>query len=130
MSNELVNEWLVKAEEDYRTMEELYNKSPSGFANSICFHAQQCAEKYLKALITKQGMEPPWLHALESLLDLVISKTPEIEKYRAELAELTPYATEYRYPGKVANPEDAKVCVEIVRKLRKDMRSILNILVT
>jgi len=63
MSDELVNEWLAKAEEDYRTMEELYNHSPSEFANSICFHAQQCAEKYLKALITKQGMEPPWLHA-------------------------------------------------------------------
>jgi HEPN domain-containing protein len=57
MSDELVNEWLAKAEEDYRTMEALYNHSPSEFANSICFHAQQCAEKYLKALITKQGMD-------------------------------------------------------------------------
>ena len=130
MSDKLLNEWLAKAEEDYRTMEELYSHSPSGFANSICFHGQQFAEKYLKALITKQGLEPPWLHALESLLDLVISKTPELEKYRAELAELTPYATEYRYPGKVANQEDAKVCVEIIRKLRDDMRSILNISIT
>ena len=127
MSDELINEWVIKAEEDCRTMEALYNNSPSGFANSICFHAQQCVEKYLKALITKHGMEPPWVHALESLLDLVVSKAPELEKYRAELAELTPYATEYRYPGKVANQEDAKVCVEIIRKLRNDMRSILNV---
>jgi HEPN domain-containing protein len=127
MSDELVNEWLIKAEEDYRTMEELYDKSPSGFSNSICFHAQQCAEKYLKALITKQGIEPPWIHALESLLDLVVSKTPELEKYRAGLAELTPFATEYRYPGKLANQEDAKVCFEIALKFRNDMRSILNV---
>ena len=55
MSDELINEWVIKAEEDCRTMEALYNNSPSGFANSICFHAQQCVEKYLKALITKQG---------------------------------------------------------------------------
>jgi len=57
----------------------------------------------------------------------VISKTPELEKYRAELAELTPYATEYRYPGKVANQDDAKVCVEIVRTLRGEIRFLLNI---
>jgi HEPN domain-containing protein len=130
MSDELVNEWLAKAEEDYKTMEELYNHSPSEFANSICFHAQQCAEKYLKALITKQSVEPPWFHALESLLDLVISKTPELEKYRVELAGLTPYATEYRYPGKVANQGDAEMCVKIIRKLRTDMKSILKISIT
>jgi len=34
------------------------------------------------------------------------NKTPEIEKYRAELAELTPYATEYRYPRRLVNQED------------------------
>ena len=127
MSEELVNEWIVKAEEDYRTLEELYNKSPSGFANTICFHAQQCAEKYLKALLTKHGIEPPWIHTLETLLDLIILKTPELEKYRVMLAELTPYATEYRYPGTVANQEDAKICVGITRKLRNDMRAVLNV---
>ncbi len=55
------------------------------------------------------------------------TKAPELEKYRAKLSELTPYATEYRYPGKVANQEDVKICVEIIHKLRNDMRSILNI---
>jgi HEPN domain-containing protein len=128
MSEELVNEWVTKAEEDYRTLEELYNKSPSDFANTICFHAQQCAEKYLKALLTKHGIDPPWIHTLETLLDLIILKIPELEKYRVTLAELTPYATEYRYPGTVANQEDAKICVSIIRKLRNDMRAVLNVM--
>lgn len=127
MSEELVNEWVAKAEEDYRTLEELYKKSPSGFATTICFHAQQCAEKYLKALLTKHGIEPPWIHTLETLLDLVISKTPELDKYRVMLAELTPYATEYRYPGRVADEEDAEVCVEVIRKLRNDLKSMLDV---
>lgn len=48
MSEELVNEWIVKSEEDYKTTEELYSKSLSEFASTICFHSQQCAEKYLK----------------------------------------------------------------------------------
>ena len=121
MSEELVNEWIVKAEEDYRTIEELYNKSPSDFANTICFHAQQCAEKYLKALLTRSGIEPPWIHTLETLLDLIISKIPELEEYRVMLVQLTPYATEYRYPGKVVNQQDAKDCVNIIRKFRNDV---------
>jgi HEPN domain-containing protein len=105
----------------------LYNKSPSGFANTTCFHAQQCAEKYLKALLTKHEIEPPWIHTLETLLDLLILKTPELEKYRVMLAELTPYAAEYRYPGKVADQEDAEYCVEIIRKLRNNLRPMLNV---
>jgi len=41
------------------------------------------------------------------------------------LAQLTPYATEYRYPGKVANKNDAKVCVNIISKFRKQIKSYL-----
>ena len=127
MSEELVNEWIVKAEEDYRSVEELYKKSVSGFATTICFHAQQSAEKYLKALLTKHGIEPPWIHTLETLLELIISKIPELEKYRETLAQLTPYATEYRYPGKVADQEDAETCVNIIRKFQDNMRLLLNV---
>ncbi len=64
MSEKLVNEWILKAEEDYRVLKELHNKSASSFATTICFHAQQCAEKYLKALLTKHGIEPPWIYTL------------------------------------------------------------------
>jgi len=125
MTKQLVKEWVDKAEEDFRTLQELYNKSPSDFATTICFHSQQCAEKYLKALLTKHGIEPPWIHTLETLLDLTISKIPELEQSRDMLAQLTPYATEYRYPGKVANKNDAKVCVNIISKFRKQIKSYL-----
>ncbi len=125
MSVELINEWIVKAEEDYRTIEELYAKSPSDFASTICFHSQQCAEKYLKALLVKCSINPPRVHILEVLLDLIISKMPELEKYREILSELTPYATEYRYPGRIATIEDVKHCITIIRKLRNNMRTIL-----
>jgi len=125
MSDELVKEWIIKAEEDYRTVDALYSKSLSEFANTICFHSQQCAEKYLKALLITSGIEPPWIHSLESLLDLIVPKFPELEKYRALLAQLTPYATEYRYPGKIATEEEANICVTIIRELRNSMHHIL-----
>lgn len=69
-------------------------------------------------------MEPPWIHNLESLLDLITPKIPELEKYREKLSRLTPYATEYRYPGKVAKKEEAETCVAIIRELRNNMRKI------
>ena len=70
----------IRQRKDYKTVEELCSKSLSEFADTICFHSQQCAEKYLKALLVKCGIEPPWIHELESLLDLLASKIPEIEK--------------------------------------------------
>ncbi len=51
MNEELIKEWVLKAEEDYLTVEELYKMHARRFAAIICFHAQQCAEKYLKALL-------------------------------------------------------------------------------
>ena len=126
MSEELASEWVVKAEEDYKTVEELYTKSLPEFANTVCFHSQQCAEKYLKAFLIKSGIEPPWIHNLESLLDLITFKIPELERYREMLAQLTPFATEYRYPGKMAKAEEAEACVKIIRELRNDIRLMLS----
>ncbi|MHA1861821.1 MAG: HEPN domain-containing protein [Candidatus Ranarchaeia archaeon] len=125
MKKQLVSEWMDKAEEDYRTAEQLAKISLSDFATTICFHAQQCAEKYLKALIVGHNIEPPWIHTLETLLELVVAKIPMLEKQRLILAKLTPYATEYRYPGKIANEEEAKACIDNIRSFRKTMRDLL-----
>ena len=122
MSEKLVEEWIDKAEEDYQSAQILFKKSPSDFATTICFHSQQCAEKYLKAILIKHGIEPPWIHTLESLLDLIIPEVPELEEYGEILAQLTPYATEYRYPGKIASKNDAKTCVDIISKFRDNVK--------
>lgn len=125
MSDELVNEWVAKAEEDFKAAEELYHESSLTFATTICFHSQQCAEKYLKALLVKCGIEPPWIHALESLLDLLVSKIPELEESRNMLAQLSPYATEYRYPGKTAEAKEAEACIKTIRSLRSQLKKLL-----
>jgi HEPN domain-containing protein len=58
MNEQLVEEWIIKADEDYYAAEYLYEKSKEKFSSIICFHAQQCAEKYLKAIFTKYNIEP------------------------------------------------------------------------
>ena len=125
MNEELVKEWTKKAEEDYLAVEELYKISVRRFAAIICFHAQQCAEKYLKALLISRNIEPPRTHSLETLLDLIVDEIPEFEQYRDMLTGLTPYSVEYRYPGVVVTPDDAEYCVETMRELRKAFNGMI-----
>jgi len=125
MNEELVKEWTLKAEEDCLAVEELYKISVRRFAAIICFHAQQCAEKYLKALLTSHNIEPPRTHSLETLLDLIVDNVPELEQYRDMLTGLTPYSVEYRYPGVAATPDDATYCAQTVRELRKAFNGII-----
>jgi len=123
----LVHEWVEKAEEDYRTVQQLARTSLSDFATTICFHAQQCAEKYLKALFIDLEIDPPWIHTLETLLELILSKVPDLDDQRLLLARLTPYAAEYRYPGKNASGDEAKDCVKSIYEFRKIMRNLLDL---
>lgn len=118
MNDKLVEEWISKAEEDFKTIEELSGKDRAAFATTICFHAQQCAEKYLKALLTKYNLEPPWTHNLETLLDILLSYIPSLDKFRTELTKLTPFGTEYRYPGRSASSKEAESCINIVNEIR------------
>jgi HEPN domain-containing protein len=47
---ELIKNWIAKAESDLKTAEdELSTEKPA--TDTICFHAQQCVEKYLKAYL-------------------------------------------------------------------------------
>ena len=64
----------------------------------LCFHAQQAAEKALKAVLIAKGVPPPKTHNIRALLDLLpqeVIAPQEIE----DAARLTDYAVISRYPG-------------------------------
>jgi len=64
----------------------------------LCFHAQQAAEKALKAVLIAKGVPPPKTHNIRTLLDLLpqeLVAPQEIE----DAASLTDYAVTSRYPG-------------------------------
>lgn len=69
-----------------------------GLYEHLCFHAQQAAEKSLKAVLLSRGIQFPFTHSLQALLDLL----PDDLRSRPEMCEavdLTPYAVITRYPG-------------------------------
>ena len=69
----------------------------------LCFEAQQCAEKSIKAVFLKRGMNFPYVHDLQRLLRLLTDDGLQVPKYVRESSELTQYAHVMRYPG-IADP--------------------------
>src|SRR5215210_9139023 len=92
-------EWIEKAEGDFHTAarEAVAKDSPN--PDAVCFHAQQCAEKYLKALLVEHSIYFPKTHDLLVLLELVLPRCVAAEAAREPLVNLSPYAVDIRYPG-------------------------------
>jgi len=93
--------------------------------DAACFHAQQCAEKYLKACMQEKNIPFGKTHSLTSLLDLLIPAVPSWEIMRSFLQALTAFAVDFRYPGEFADKDMArdavKMCCEIRRYARQEL---------
>jgi len=127
MSGELVREWVSKAEGDWIALARLQAGPLADVAEVVTFHAQQCAEKYLKALIQREGREPPRIHHLSTLLDMLASLYPDLENLRLPCENLAPYAVLFRYPGEEACEEDAGEALENAGLIRTAIRDKLDV---
>ena len=90
--------WLQRAHSDLALGRAALN-TPGVFLEDACFHAQQCAEKALKALLIRRGIAFPRMHVLETLLDLLKAAGVDLPPDVDEAFVLTQYAVETRYPG-------------------------------
>ena len=127
MSDELVREWVKKGEEDWRVLERLRERGLSEVAGAASFHAQQCAEKYLKALLEKRGLEPPRTHHLPVILDILGGSLQGLEQIRGACEALAPYAVNFRSPGGEADEEDAIEAVGHAERVRSVVRRDLGL---
>ena len=71
---------------------------PGGMYEHLCFHAQQTAEKSLKAVLLALRMDFPFTHNIQILLN-ALSETIDVPKELLLASKLTSYATTIRYPG-------------------------------
>jgi HEPN domain-containing protein len=123
---EQVGRWVRSAEDDLltaRNMMTLGRKCPCAI---VGFHSQQCAEKYIKALLTLHSVEFPKTHDLIELFSLVPTRL-RIERDLSEAAFLSRFAVETRYPGNhepVTVPE-ARKALRIARGFRRILRPLL-----
>jgi HEPN domain-containing protein len=94
----LTAEWVEKAEEDFVTARRELRARKQPNYNAACFHAHQCAEKYLKARLQEAGLSFRKTHDLTVLLHDVLPVQPLWEALRDSLELLNVYAVDVRYP--------------------------------
>jgi HEPN domain-containing protein len=116
--NDIISEWVQKAEGDYHTAEREFRAESFPNFDAVCFHAQQCVEKLLKALLIARGEVPPKTHDLLFLFKCVHPHLPEIIVAAEELKYLTRSAVDFRYPGEAADQQEAEEALTIGRRLR------------
>lgn len=98
--------WVARAEEDYELARSaLRRKTPLTYG--VCFHAPQCAEKYLKAVLVLSGQLFPKTHDLQVLQDLCRQVDVHLGLSLDDLDVLSSYAVRIRYPGDDPTVEEA-----------------------
>ena len=122
-----VLEWVVKAEEDFQAASALARLRKHPVRNAVCFHCQQCVEKYIKSRLDEDDIPFPKIHDLPRQLDMVVKVEPLWEAMRKSMTMLARYASLFRYPGDTATAGEAKSALAACRSLRAEMRSRLGL---
>ncbi|MGF1460259.1 MAG: HEPN domain-containing protein [Leptolyngbyaceae cyanobacterium] len=123
----LTQEWIEKAEGDFRTAGRELRAEQLPNYDAVCFHAQQCAEKYLEARLQETDIPVPKIHDLTALLDLLLPHDPELETLRFALGMLTDYAVAVRYPGFSADQAVAEEVYGLYDRVRQSIRQRLSL---
>ena len=121
---QIVRQWVLKAENDLIAAKHLLTLEGHWPTDIVCFHAQQCIEKYLKAVLTLLGIAFPKTHDIERIVGLLPDhiNIPLTEEQQALFSD---YAVASRYPGDFSpialkEAQNAVTTCESVRKVIRD----------
>jgi HEPN domain-containing protein len=118
--------WVRKAEADLIGARSLERTKPP-LHDLVCFHCQQAAEKYLKALVQELGLVVPRTHNLADLLTLLLPHDAALRKLRRGLISLGRYAVGFRYPGENASKRQSMGALRQAEKVRRAIRDRLGL---
>ena len=123
---EKVIQWFEYAEEDLRLARHGLIMPSSCPYRLIAYHAQQCAEKYLKAYLVYHNVDFPYTHNIKKLLKLCEKYAGWAEKLKVA-EKLSPYAITARYPGigEEVTKDGAKQAIALASKVRDVVRKAL-----
>ena len=119
----VVRQWVQKAENDFANAIHTLRLRTHCPTDTVCFHAEQCVEKYLKALLVLHGIEFARTHQIGALLSLLPARVrPDLTLQEQE--RLTDYAVSTRYPGDYEEIPlaEAQQAVEVTRRVRRQIR--------
>ncbi len=122
----VAHEWSDKADNDLKNAAHTLKLGRDCPTDTVCFHAQQCVEKYLKAFLVLVETPFPKTHDIELLISLM-PKGMRIPLSPGQQRRLTDYATVTRYPGSYETIPltEAKEAVKLARRIRQKIRKLL-----
>jgi len=123
----LVAEWMQKAEGDFQTATRMMRWRKKPQLDSVCYHCQQCAEKYVKAFLLQHDVAFPWIHNLPKLNELCMKVDGSFGLISDLLETLNPFEAETRYPGYFADKDDARLAIAAMKEVRKFVREKLGL---
>ncbi len=100
-----VRQWLCKARTDLESARRLA-ASPDAILEAAFFHCQQAAEKAVKGYLAYRGHPLEKTHDVEKLVETAKSYEPRFAAWQQAAADLTPYATAFRYPSDTIDPDE------------------------
>src|ERR1017187_671752 len=122
----LLREWIEKADADLEVAGRMAAEAADNLRirEIVGFHCQQAAEKYLKALLTRNQIEFPKTHDIKTLLQLA---GDPVADSLSGARWLTPFGVEIRYPGDTAEmlPGEEDRAIEIASQVKQVVLAIL-----
>lgn len=123
MESLAVAEWLSLAERDLEAAHILSGQA--GQMANACFHAQQAAEKALKALYAFHGLIPPKTHDLDVLRGRLEADRNRLSGTAMACAVLAMYAVDARYPGADIEEEEVEPALDLASEVLTAVRGIV-----
>jgi len=121
---ELAKQFLMRADDDLQISEIILEESEPIYW-AIAFHAQQCAEKALKGLLTFHDIRAGKTHDIGGLLKLGLPVLSGLEKFTEQASTLTAYAVDSRYPVQYGDVSK-KEAIEALEMARTIYEFVLN----
>ena len=119
-------EWVAKAEGDWKVARREHGVARPVW-DAVCFHAQQCAEKYVKAVLEENGIAFPKTHDLVLLVNSGGKLLSQLLLQREALSHLSTVGIVARYPGTTSDRQSAKKAVRMAREVRSVARAVLGL---
>lgn len=117
--------WITKAENDLKSAKKLIEGTDPIYDTSI-YHAQQCAEKALKAYLSYKDQPIQKTHDVQFLVELCIELDEIFESIMEDAILLNPYSTLFRYPDIILEPEKEDV-IDAIEKAENILHFVKNL---
>ncbi len=123
VNDQRLRDWIEKADHDLGTAIVINQHIPD-YSDTLAFHCQQAAKKYIKCLLEKYAIQFKRSHDLRYLLDLLDEAIPvDVELYE-KIIKLNAFSVEIRYPdiNIEVSLDDRNSAIMIAKEVREFLK--------